>query len=62
MAMNFTPIDFNYNKIFEKTQEMEEYLTDISLARRGEIRIGCNQTFAKNILPNLIKKFKTFFM
>jgi len=45
-------------EIFIKTHEMEEYLTDVSLARRGEIRIGCNETFAKNILPNLIKKFK----
>ena len=43
-------------EIFLKTQEMEEYLTDVSLARRGEIRIGCTQTFAKKVLPNLIKK------
>jgi len=43
--------------IFEKIREMENYLDDISTAKSGEMKIGCPQTPAKYIMPQLITRF-----
>ena len=47
------------DEIFGKIHTMEKYLTDISVARQGELRIGCTQTPVKYVMPILISEFKT---
>ncbi len=43
--------------IFDQIREMENYLDDISTAKSGELKIGCPQTPAKYIMPQLITQF-----
>jgi DNA-binding transcriptional LysR family regulator len=37
---------------------MESFLEDLSMAKVGELKIGCTQTPAKYVMPALIGKFK----
>jgi len=46
------------DEIFSKIHEMEKYLTDISAARQGELRIGCTQAPVKYVMPAFISEFK----
>ncbi len=47
------------DEIFGKIHKMEKYLTDLSAARQGELRIGCTPTPVKYVMPVLISEFKT---
>jgi DNA-binding transcriptional LysR family regulator len=45
-------------KIFGEIHDMEDFLEDISTGKSGELQIGCSQTAAKYLMPQLVAAFK----
>jgi DNA-binding transcriptional LysR family regulator len=48
-------------KIFEDLDNLELLIADISKGKSGELRIGCSETAAVYVMPNLITAFQSHY-
>jgi DNA-binding transcriptional LysR family regulator len=46
------------DRIFQEIGEMEGFLEDVSTGKSGELRIGCPEIPAKQLMPGLVEEFK----
>jgi DNA-binding transcriptional LysR family regulator len=48
-------------KVFEDLDHLELFIEDISKGKSGELRIGCSETAAMDVMPKLITAFQSHY-